>query len=236
MLTADESREEALLQTILQQSYPRRAVRDSLLWGQEGRFSVRSLYSKALSIKCSGTNVDRLICAVWKKLAPPPQKVELMVWLALMGKLNTKDMLARKGMITEDLSACTFCNEQNEDSHHLRVSYQVSWNIWKTIAADFGQAIEPCTDLKEFYGNWLRRRLPNKTARKLWIASFFATIWSLWMHRNEIVFNQQYLDEQMLGQLIKWRVAFWSRAWDDHIPYSTEMLARNFHSIPLLFR
>jgi len=159
-----------------------------------------------------------------------------MVWLALMGKLNTKDMLARKSMIAEDRNACTFCTEQIEDIHHLLVTCQVSWNTWKTLAEDFGQAIEHCTDLKVFYGNWLRRRFPNKTARKLWITSFFAIVWSTWMHRNEIVFNQQQLDERALGQLIKWRVAFWSRAWDDHIPYSTEMMARNFHSIPLLFR
>ena len=189
------------MQTMLQQRNPRRTVTDSLHWGQEGRFSVRSLYSKAVNLKCSDINVDRLICAVWKKLDPP--KVELMVWLVLMGKLNTKDMLARKGMITEDLNACTFCTEKIEDIHHLLVTCQVSWNIWKMLAEDFGQAIEPYTDLKVFYGNWLRRRFPNKTARKLWITSFFAIVWSLWMHRNEIVFNQQQLDERALGQLIK---------------------------------
>jgi len=188
VLTEEESREEAILQTMLQQKYPRRTVTDSLHWGQEGKFSVRSLYRKAVNIKCRDINVDTLICAVWKKLAPP--KVELMVWLALMGKLNTKGMLARKGMISEDLNACTFCTDQVEDIHHLLITCQVSWNIWKTIAADFGQTIEPCTDLKVFYGNWLRRSFPNKTARKLWITSFFAIVWSLWMHRNNIVFNQ----------------------------------------------
>jgi len=46
VLSADESRKEALLQTMLQQYYPRRAVKDNLIWGQGGRFSVRSLYSK----------------------------------------------------------------------------------------------------------------------------------------------------------------------------------------------
>jgi len=170
---------------------------------------------------------------VWKKLAPP--KVELMVWLALMGKLNTKDMLARKGVISEDLNACTFCSEQAEDIHHLLVNCQVSWNLWKTIAGAFGQALEPCTDLKILYGNWLMKSFPNKTVRKLWITSFFAIVWSLWLHRNNMVFNQQQLDERELDQLVKWRVTFWSRAWEEHIPYSADMLARNFHSFPLLF-
>jgi len=127
VLSADESREEALLQTMLQQYYPRRAVRDNLIWGQGERFSVRSLYSKAENLKCSSINVDKLIYAVWQKLVPP--KVELMVWLALMGKLNTKEKLARKGMITDELNTCTFCNDHSEDTLHLLVTCQVSWNI-----------------------------------------------------------------------------------------------------------
>jgi len=86
-----------------------------------------------------------------------------MVWLALMGKLNKKEKLARKGMITDELNTCTFCNDHSEDTLHLLVTCQLSWNIWKTIAADFGQVVEPCADLKMRYGSWLRRRFLNKT-------------------------------------------------------------------------
>jgi len=50
-----------------------------------------------------------------------------------------------------------------------------------------------------------------------------------------MVFKQQPLDEHALSHLIKWRVASWSRAWGDTIPYSVDMLAQNFHSIPMLF-
>ena len=55
------------------------------------------------------------------------------------------------------------------------------------------------------------------------------------MQRNGIIFKQQTLDVQALCHMTKWRVAFWSRAWEDNIPYSAEMLAQNFPAISLLF-
>ena len=53
--------------------------------------------------------------------------------------------------------------------------------------------------LEAFYAAWLNKRFPNKTHRKLWLSSFFATLWSLWMHRNEIIFKQHVLDMQTLA-------------------------------------
>ena len=55
------------------------------------------------------------------------------------------------------------------------------------------------------------------------------------MQRNGIIFQQQPLDKQALCHTIKWRVELWSLAWVDPISYSAEMLALNFHSIPVLF-
>jgi len=68
------------------------------------------------------------------------------------------------------------------------------------------------------------------------ITTFFAVAWSLWMGRNEVVFQQKEVDASVLHYVIKWRVAMWSKAWKEPIPYSVGELARNFTSIPELFR
>uniref|UniRef100_A0A7C9CLK4 Uncharacterized protein n=1 Tax=Opuntia streptacantha TaxID=393608 RepID=A0A7C9CLK4_OPUST len=81
-----------------------------------------------------------------------------------------------------------------------------------------------------------RKRHSNKTRRKIWIATFYAILWSLWMHRNEIIFKNCELDLQTVSHLIKWRVATWSKAWEEKVPYSAEMMAHNFQAIPMLFR
>jgi len=74
----------------------------------------------------------------------------------------------------------------------------------------------------------------NTIRKKLFILAFFAVAWSLWTKRNKIVFEQQELDIQALQLIIRWRIALWSKAWKDYIPYSAEQLAGNFSSIPML--
>jgi len=68
---------------------------------------VKSLVSKAISTIIQGAMVDSLVRSIWQNIAPP--KFEFMVWLALLGKLNTKDMLVRKRMLREESNYCTFC-------------------------------------------------------------------------------------------------------------------------------
>ena len=87
---------------LLHQHIPNRSGRDKLVWDQCNTFSVKNLYAKAVTQVESGGSVDRLVCSVWQKLVPP--KVELMVWLALLGKLNTKDRLMRKRILPVELN------------------------------------------------------------------------------------------------------------------------------------
>ena len=159
-----------------------------------------------------------------------------MVWLALLGKLNTKDRLMKKKMIPEELNHCTFCHNHIEDIDHILMSCSVSWSIWEVIAADMGVQIVTQDNIRDFYASWINRRFTNKTRRKLWLASFFSTLWSLWMQRNAILFKQQTMNVESLCHIIKCRVATWSKTWEEKIPYSADLLVQNFQSIPMLFK
>jgi len=68
------------------------------------------------------------------------------------------------------------------------------------------------------------------------ISTFFAVAWSLWMGRNEVVFQHKKVDALLLHYVIRWRVGMWSKGWKEPIPYSVEEFARNFASIPEIFR
>ena len=166
-------------------------------------------------------------------LAPP--RVEFFMWLALLEKLNTKELLWRKGVLQEDQIECTFCSVQVESSSHLLMSCPVSWKVWCTIAEDLNQELHMPDSFRMHYEVWMGRKWRNATYRKLWCTTFFAVAWSLWLVRNEIIFQHKELDMELLCNLIRWRVACWTKAWKEKLPYNCNELARKFDVIPVLF-
>jgi len=136
VLNMEESREEESLHSTIQHHRPTNTCRDQITWDAGKNFTVRSLYSKAANQIERGGDVDRIVCSVWQKLVPP--KVELMVWLALLGKLNTKDNLLRKGIIPAALNKCTFCQVHAEDIDHLLVTCSVTSAVWQNIVDELG--------------------------------------------------------------------------------------------------
>ncbi|GAU22614.1 hypothetical protein TSUD_234360 [Trifolium subterraneum] len=56
--------------------------------------------------------------------------------------------------------------------------------------------------------------------QKLWISSCFVVFWSLWDHRNNLVFENKMMEWIELAYLIKIRVGFWLRGWCPECPFS----------------
>ena len=157
------------------------------------------------------------------------------MWLAILEKLNTKELLWKKGLLNEDQIRCTFYSDQAENFNHVLMACSVSWNIWCTMAKDLNQALSMPDTFRKHYEDWMGRKWRNVVMKKLWCSTFFAVAWSLWLMRNEIIFQQKQLDVQVLCSLIRWRVALWTKAWKDQLPYSVNDLARKFDAIPVLF-
>ncbi|XP_026416026.1 uncharacterized protein LOC113311399 [Papaver somniferum] len=80
--------------------------------GNNGVFSIKALYSEL--IKLDGVS-DFPYKFVWNSIIPP--KVCFFVWHAVHGKLNTKDMLLRKGMSLDQ--ECIMCGDVVETSSHF---------------------------------------------------------------------------------------------------------------------
>lgn len=68
--------------------------------------------------------------------------------------------------------------------------------------------------------------------------SFFAILWSIWLARNDIIFNAGCFDQCKLMGLIKWRLAMWCKVkWLDivdsledfvHCPHLVKIQSRCF--------
>lgn len=229
VLTEEEQHQVGQLQSMLTQSPMVRGGKDQLCWCDSAEYSVRAVLKKAWAVGDHGTPVDSLACTVWRKLAPP--KVELMVWLALLGRLNTNDLLYHKGMLTVEANRCTFCGNPGESLDHLLVSCQLSWQLWCTFSCELRNPIVIPGTLRQMYDIWMHQRM-IRPRKRYWMLTFFAIVWSLWMLRNGILFKQQAFNMETLVCTIKWRVALWSKAWRDNAPYTAHELARNFPSLP----
>jgi len=222
------------LQTLLQHTQPQRGVNDQALWKGKASFSTKALIAEANTLNRGSVAVDNLASTVWMKIAPP--KVEFMTWLALLGKLNTRDLLQRKGIITAEANTCAFCAAYQETGDHLLMGCVNSWRVWENIAEELGISIEAKQTYREFYEWWMSRRVQNPVWKKFIIVGFFATTWSIWQKRNMMIFQEQTYDHQSLCQTIKWRMCLWSKTWKEDIHhYTTEELVRQFRSIPRLF-
>ena len=201
------------------------------MWDGNQDYNVRA-FQKTIN---RGLDCDRVICKAWMKLAPP--KVEFFLWLALLGKLNTKVMLWKKGILQANQLSCPLCVVQIEveSLDHLLMHCPISWSIWQTIAKELGKAITRPATFKAHFEQWLSIKWKNTSMRKIWCATFFAVAWSIWLMRNEVIFQQKQVDVEMLCNLIRWRVSYWTRAWKEDLIYKEEVIARNFSSLPILF-
>jgi len=216
------------LMDILSQHYPQQDQEDKVLWQGNNGYSVKDLQRNI----SKESEVVSLVSTVWMKVAPP--KVELFMWLALLGKLNTRHRLHAKGILQE--ATCTFCQSQPESLDHVLMSCTYSQQVWKLLASDLGHSWTIPNSFKQHYENWMGLTWRNALRKKLWISTFFATTWTIWLTRNAILFQGQSFHLMDICQSVKRQIALWSKVWDIDLPCTENELARNFAHIPEVLR
>nr|XP_029148271.1 uncharacterized protein LOC112742312 [Arachis hypogaea] len=101
---------------------------DKVVWkfDKHGVFSTNSFVQvmqvETLSEDIASYSFTR---TVWKGLVPP--RVELFIWFALTGRINTKERLSRLRVVNQDDVACVLCNEGVESGYHLFLGCGFSW-------------------------------------------------------------------------------------------------------------
>ncbi|XP_058185686.1 uncharacterized protein LOC131302911 [Rhododendron vialii] len=186
--------------------------RDSLnwRWSSDIRFLVKSVYNQWES---NGHSRSPVIDALWKNLSPP--KVEIFAWMAIQSKVATRSILLGRNLILEGESTrCPFCSLHLETPQHLFLHCHFSWDVWSQIL-DWWHVQWVCPASLEAHFRWWVDNRFRKLEKKLWEATFFATLWSLWLVRNEYVFNNATSRVEVIGEHVKSRVAMWIKAMFD---------------------
>ena len=75
-----------------------------------------------------------------------------------------------------------------------------------------------------FFKAW-QDALPSSWCNKVWKMVFFAIIWSIWLMRNEMVFNNKDFDLRQLRDNINLRITAWYKAkWPDCVDSLTDIV------------
>ncbi|KAJ9188986.1 hypothetical protein P3X46_000330 [Hevea brasiliensis] len=180
-----------------------RSRKDKLVWklATNGTFSVHSLYSCLIN---ASTQVSFCSSSLWQGLLPP--KVELLVWLACRDRLCCRGRLSSINIISPSQSGFPLCSDASESVSYLFLHCYHSWRLWNWFFSwwDLKFCLPKTVDAllnqwnSLYYGNF---------QRKFWLNLFYAIVWSLWLSRNDMVFNNKETDTISLCSLILVRVA-----------------------------
>lgn len=183
-------------------------ISDSWLWTLEptGTFTVHSAYNLIKGFPSE--NVDPIFKLIWGSRAP--SNVCVFAWRLLLDRLPTKSNLLQRRALPADADLnCIFCMQETETANHLFVRCPFTLSLWTRCYRWFGGLLATpgnCRDLLlQFIWPGLSSK-QNAAFRMIW----FAMNWSLWMHRNGIIFNGgELLQQDELFDRAQIRVWHW---------------------------
>ncbi|KAF1878600.1 hypothetical protein Lal_00047270 [Lupinus albus] len=108
-----------------------------------------------------------------------------------MDRIPTKTALSRRGVTFLQGSGllCPFCNDDLESAFHLFSSCTVTYYVWQSIYNWLNITVTLHQNPFHHYLNHLGL-VNDKKGWKAWSTIWFATIWAIWRHRNDIIFNK----------------------------------------------
>jgi hypothetical protein len=143
---------------------------------KNGLFSVKSMY-EALKKPVQPILNNK---SIWKLRIP--LKTKVFAWYLRRGVILTKDNLAKRNW--HGCKRCVFCHE-DETIKHLFFQCQFARAIWSII--QIGSSLYPPRSIANIFGNWLNGVVVRY--KSLIRVGAIAVIWSLWLCRNDKVFN-----------------------------------------------
>lgn len=113
--------------------------------------------------------------------------------------------------LTNDNALCVFCEQEEESLQHLLYNCNISIPVWSKCYQWVGVQMAYHEDpQKNFMQHFLQGENDKlNLCRKV---SWFATVWSIWLLRNAIIFNNESVDVEKISEMAKLRSWRWLSA------------------------
>ena len=150
---------------------------DVWIWNEQC-FSARAVYSR---LREQAEAEDPAFIRLWRRAwkSRLPMKIRVFIWLLLRRRLMTRAY--RQRMAPESTTECALCAGAVEDCEHLFVTCPFASPVW--LSARVVQI-----DISSWEAFWRSISDGPYRSKAEW-QSIFAFLWSIWSHRNEVIFR-----------------------------------------------
>ncbi|XP_056690365.1 uncharacterized protein [Spinacia oleracea] len=173
-----------------------------------GQYSIRKMYQGLLG-QFPKVQWRRVLC---NSSASP--KSLFILWLALHGRLPTKDRILQWGIVTDGL--CSLCGSKLESTQHLFFQCSFSKKVWQKFlqGLHISRAVQNFDQEIQFP---IRMSKNTIAVSKLFLAGFAETVYGLWLQRNQRVFAGHIQTAEQISRDVIFRVACRYRDSDLHL-------------------
>lgn len=130
-------------------------------------------------------------------------------------------------IIPADEDLCPLCEVHSKTSDHLLlhcVTARKMWNWWLEL---WGYKWVFPHNLIYAFVKWKCGKKKGTFFQKVWAASLFIIIWTLWKERNRRISDNSSSTMENLQDLILLRIGWWISSWNDGFPYIPMDIKRN---------
>lgn len=148
-----------------------------------------------------------------------------------MGRVKTAEFLYRIGVLDDQVSVlCPFCKNAVESISHVLLHCPPVWRVWSELVNWWDMCwVVPCT-VEALLQWWVEVKLKKKE-RKIWNLVPLVMLWSVWKLRNEKVFTGRLPNFVELVDLVKSRIAFWTKSNIAGLQYLVQDIVINLHQV-----
>ncbi|XP_048490517.1 uncharacterized protein LOC125492294 [Beta vulgaris subsp. vulgaris] len=184
---------------ILSTYLPQETFQDQYAWSESksGSLRVKDVYTHFLMQK-GQLDAAQNQRAFWSKLWASDLRPK---WKIFMWRLTHKALATNTNLIKRNIPvrpSCYFCHRQEEDDNHLFRDCEISARVW--LGSNLGIKVDSSQiiPLRDWVRNFLQLFWKVDEVKSERVTDFVVTLWSIWIHRNNIVFRQLYEDPTII--------------------------------------
>jgi hypothetical protein len=148
----------------------------------------------------------KLFAKIWE--SPAPSKIVVFSWQLFHNRLPTKDNLSSRGVLEIEAGIhCCWCDSIPESAKHLFVHCNFAHRVWYAIFKWLGVVIVMPPNIMTLF-DYFCDLVHNKKKKSGFRLVWHTVVWSIWIARNNAIFNGVVTDPLDLVEEIKvlsWR-------------------------------